>query len=255
MPYSEVEIWRGVLVPDQLLKEYYLREMEPEEVECDLKELYDDIVLHLNNELKDEFSDFDVGFQFTVMLVLCCAESKKNGVLFGIKIASYKRKEFDIKDCEFENDTERNNFLKLKEYTPTSMFCGKSLDGDECERDECERDESGRDKGSRLCGFNYVCDDCLGETTNGNYDVSKINTKIVECTTFNFATNRDERPANAGKEKKDTKDTDTKNERILTSNRLIDPLIKHLLFPISLDEWTLDIKNYYRVDDSLCTCH
>jgi hypothetical protein len=66
----------------------------------------------------------------------------------------------------------------VKEYKRTNIKCGEHF----CDEDECDCGKSGLRK-NNMCGNYYVCKTCLGDTTNGYYDVSDILDNVAEVNT------------------------------------------------------------------------
>jgi len=236
MVYSQVDIYRGVIISQQQLIDYANRYFDKAIEIKDLSEhLYEIIdLLNQNSELtlpKKLLSKFKFR-----KISPCCSDNMD--VIFGVCIKTYKRKRLNKEECLFkflelekkesinshdkretkeEYEKFKSHILKnLETHQSNSVFCGKLCDN-----------------GTYRCGYLTVCDDCLKITVNGEYNINRIFNKTVEV-----------------KEQKEQKEKD-ENENI-TCEMFIDELILQACEDMELvNKDGTSIKNYYCVDDCL----
>jgi hypothetical protein len=251
MVFTKVQIFRGCIIPKSVLKRYYYEIVKPEQDEQnenDNKE-EDDIEndnwwtnndTNIYEQLYEEFRNTEYsdnrfnGKRFEIRFYGPCHGLKE--IMIGIEIVSYERVQWNWEQCkeklkgiekEWKDTRERfEQFTKKvlsyeKLDSDRSSFCGK-LDGND-----------------RYCGEYTVCDECLGMTTNGFYNVCSIIDNITKCD-FDYEKNKE-------------KSKENKESNLLTSDVFIDHMIKNIIdsLDIGMNKNDIKIETYYCVDDCL----
>lgn len=257
MVYTKVQIIRGCIIPKSILKQYYYEIVKPEQENNDIKRKDDienddwysndndlDILKSLQSEFENDCRDYKDKFQ--IRFYGPC--HGLNDIIIGIEILSHDRLQWsweqskeklnEIKKNWKDTEEKFDKFVKIvlmrEEWcSDRSPFCGK-FDGD------------------IYCGEYTVCDECLGITTNGFYNVCNIIDNIVECN-FDYETNKEIRYE---KKEKNGGDKEKKSNNLLTSDILVDKMIKNIInnLDINMKENDIKIGTYYCIDDCLsCT--
>jgi hypothetical protein len=218
MVFTQVEVWRGIRITKEQIKELFHKYCGPEEMTGDFEKIIlDNMLLNINDSLK-EYGDHITIEEGTK----CCnRDHSPQWFILGVKIASYKRLRFNIEDVPLEN---REIVMSFKRKN--SACCGTLIEDED-----------------RRCGDMIICDKCICKTTCGLHPVDDIAKKAVECTTWCFKCNQEHR--------------DMKCQNLsdpLTIAKLIDDdIVQPFVYRLKLDEKEMkaSIKNYYMVDDCL----
>jgi hypothetical protein len=233
MVYTQVEIVRGIIIPKEFLLKYF--NQANNEIETDVGNCIAENLIGMLNS--DPVMNIYKQFKFR-RISPCCSDN--NDIILGITIATYKRPRWDKdmcmkkledikKECKHEKHEKDekqfeelsirvNNIVRSK-----SVFCGKIME-----------------YSKYLCGNLSVCDDCIGITENGKYDVDKIQDETVEAN-FDFRLNKE-------------CDEEEKSFCSITSDVFIDKILKEIYD--EFEEYRSEndnviIKNYYSLDDCL----
>lgn len=252
MVFENVEIWRAVV----LSKKEAINFIKDHDgiIEDDEEDIY-----LICDALDVIFTSSDLKVS---RLGPCC--SLNNNLIIGRMVKKYPRAKFSWKNVPVENIERMKKIQQYKFFQ--SAGCGNFIE--DIEEEESEESDSDSDpKISDYCGYFYVCNHCLGMTTNGYYDIENIYNQTIEavdyCSTCNISRcNLIKRDEETFSSLLSTFGNLTTNKIIdykyqlennyhlqgdddtLTVNQLVDEEIKQYI-----DDMT--IKNYYRVDDCL----
>lgn len=245
MVYTQIDVIRGIIIPAKLLLEIYNSEIA--ETQSTLDDMYNDIY-ELIEWLNEQYITSNK-FSFRKVSP-CCSENKD--IILGISTKTYKRLRWSKEEILEKLDEIKSEMIFTRNVIPQiknmfKQFVSTDISNlivsylpvntlnDEQFNDLKNHSLRYKSKnvfcGKNRCGYLFVCDDCLGITENGKYDVNEMFEHTVEC-------------------KEETPKDPFSN---LTIETFIDENIKEICDEISadFDYNKIPIKNYYCLDDCL----
>lgn len=263
MVYTKIDVYRGLIIPPSLLLEIYNSEISETKHDTleDMKNNIYDVIFYLNEQFcshSDKSSRINSLYEFRIISPCC---SKNYDIILGISIKTYKRIRWDKEQCikklnEIQNEMNftRNVIPKLPllfnslnilskdclgiviSYLPINNTTDEEFKGmKDYIIDHTLKLWKSRNVfcGKDLCGDHFVCDDCLGMTENGKYDVCKMSKEPVEC----------------------KEELNVDKYANLTIESFIDDKLNQICYKIdgefAFDYKSIEIKNYYCLDDCL----
>lgn len=184
MVYTQVEVWRGIVITVKELEKIMCQLFDDFEIDDKVKDVHrtDSMIMNINDCLKDNYGAGKMRLRFTHQGDHGCRGSSGNPgwIIFGIMINAFPRKRFSMDDVA-EEDKKFVEKFKNK-VGKKAACCGKKMHKSEYTQEE---------DGYAHCGSYSVCDECIEKTVNGSYPVDSILDNCTECETYCFICNND----------------------------------------------------------------